>query len=200
MDELSSGEMADISIYKAILRALRFLPNVNISRLLDDHKILLYYIPREFCLLIRSALEQTPDKAEKVKETVLSLVKTTPFSDLTFVRAWVLDLFVRGPLLPSPEDFEEFDFSRSTYEKRYQLLLKGIWNDRQFFRAQRTKFADFSDWEHPCLLLGAMCLPEDEFKTWVDSISDDIPGAFPKVFAKWLKDKQSSFPDILRDP
>ncbi|MCP9222911.1 RNA-directed DNA polymerase [Erythrobacter sp. LQ02-29] len=199
MDEISSNGLADISIYKAILRALRFLPNIKISRLLSDHKILLYYIPREYCLLIRAALEQNANKSDEVKETLLQLVNETPFSDLTFVRAWVLDLFVRGPLVPAEGDFIGYDFTRSTYEKRYHLLLRGLLNERQFFRSQRTKFSGFSDWEHPCLLLGAMCLPEDEFKTWVDSVSDDIPGTFPKIFSKWLKDNHSRFPDILTE-
>lgn len=199
MDEISAADLADMSIYKAILRALRFLPNIDILRLLEDHKILLYYIPREFCLLLRAALEQAPEKADEVKAALLSLIKTTPFSDLTFVRAWVLDLFVRGPLHPLATDFAGYDFSRSTYEKRYHLLLRGIFGDRQFFRAHRTRFSDFSDWEHPCLLLGAMCLPEDEFKTWVDSVGDDIPGTFPKVFVKWLKDNHGKFPAILCD-
>lgn len=199
MDEISAGGLADMSIYKAILRALRFLPNIDASRLLNDHKILLYYVPREFCLLLRAALEQDASKAEEVKTTLLSLISTTPFSDLTFVRAWVLDLFARGPLTPQPADFQTYDFSRSTYEKRYQLLLRGIFNDRQYFRAQRTRFSDFSDWEAPCLLLGAMCLPEDEYKTWVDSVSDDIPGTFPKILSKWLKDNHGKFPEILQE-
>jgi retron-type reverse transcriptase len=199
MDELSSGGDADISIYKAILRALRFLPNVKVDRLLDNHRNLLYFIPREFCLLLRSALNDDPGELDSVKKVLLSLINTSPFSDLTFVRAWVLDLFTRGPLIPDPADFTNYDFSRSTYEKRYHLLLRGIWEDRHYFRAQRTKFSDFSDWEQPCLLLGAMCLPEDEYKTWVDSVSDDVPGAFPKIYVKWLKDSHGSFPAILKD-
>jgi hypothetical protein len=199
MKEISSNGLADISIYKAILRALRFMPNVNIRRLLDDHKILLYYIPREFCLLVRSALEKNGEDAAYVKATLLHLIKSSPFSDLTFARAWVLDLFARGPLVPDENDFDEYDFSRSVYEKRYHLLLRGLHGDRQFFRAQRTRFSDYSEWEQPCLLLGAMCLPQDEYTTWVDSVSDDIPGAFPKIFAKWLKDKHGAFPELLRE-
>lgn len=199
MKEISSKGLADISIYKAILRALRFLPNVDVSRLLDEQKILLYYIPREFCLLIRSALADNPDAADEVKTVLLGLVAATPFSDLTFVRAWVLDLFVRGPLTPAEADFETYDFSRSVYEKRYQLLLRGIFNDRPYFRAQRTRFSDFSDWEQPCLLLGSMCLPEDEYITWVDSVSDDISGSFPALFAKWLKDNHGNLPKLLTE-
>lgn len=199
MDEISAAGLTDISIYKAILRALRFLPNIDISRLLNDHKVLLYYIPREFCLLLRAALEQSSEKIDEVKATLLALIDTKPFSDLTFVRAWILDLFVRGPLIPEEADFAAYDFSRSTYEKRYHLLMRGVFNDRPFFRAQRTRFSDYSDWEAPCLLLGAMCLPEDEFKTWVDSVSDDVPGAFPRVFVKWLKDNHGNFPAILSE-
>ena len=38
------------------------------------------------------------------------------------------------------------------YEKRYHLLLRGLFNDRQFFRAQKANFSGFSDWEQPYVL------------------------------------------------
>lgn len=198
MKDLSGKGVTDISVYKAFLRALRFLPLVDVRRLIDEQRTLLYYIPREFCLLIRAALQEDDTHAEYVKTSLLKLVAVSPFADMTFVRAWVLDLFARGPLTPTKDDFAEYNFTRSTYEQRYELLLRGIFEDRQYFRAQRTKFSEFNDWEKPCLLMGAMCLPTDEYCTWVDSVVDEIPGAFPKIFAKWLKDKQQPVQTLLQ--
>jgi len=199
MKELSTKDGTDLSIYKAILRALRFLPDIDLKPLIDDHIGLLYYIPREFCLLIRAGLKKDPEQIPYTKEALLKALRSSPFSDLTFVRAWVIDLFDRGPINPNPADFADYDFNRSIYEKRYSLFLKGLFNDRAYFRAQRTGFSQFGEWEKPAVLIGAMCLPKDEYCTWIDSISDEIPGSFPKIFGKWLKEKHGTLSEIIQD-
>ncbi len=198
MADMSDIKNVDLSIFKAILRALRFMPDVNLARLLDEQSELLYYIPREFCLLIRSVVSQGSLSNDDLRTKLLSLLNMSPFSDLAFVRSWILDLFARGPVMASPADFAEYDFTRSINERRYELLLKGRFDDKAYFRSKRAKFSEFSDWEKPAVLLGAMCLPADEYKTWIDSISDEIPGPFSKIFANWLKANHGALDEVLK--
>jgi hypothetical protein len=187
LSDLNDKKGVDLSIFKAILRALRFMPNVNISRLLEEQSELLYYLPREYCLLIQTASKEWQGNIEAVKVKLLSLLNMPPFADLVYVRSWILELFARGTVPCSGADFHQYDFSRSTNEKRYEFLLRGRFDDKAFFRSKRARFSEFSDWEKPALLLGAMCLPADEYKTWVDAVVDEIPGPFSKIFAAWLK-------------
>lgn len=198
LKEISDGKSVDLSIYKAILRALRFMPQPNVKRLLDEQAELLYYIPREFCLLVRAGTSE--ENHDIIKAKMLDLLNRPPFSDMAYVRAWILDLFARGTLKSDKADFANYDFSRSVGEKRYDLLLKGIFDDKPFFRSRRAKFSEFSDWEKPAALLGAMCLPQDEYHTWVDSVSDEIPGPFAKIFAAWLKSAHGNLAELLAIP
>lgn len=198
MVEMGDTKNVDLSIYKAILRALRFMPDVNLNRLFDEQSELLYYIPREFCLLIRACAELGQMTGEELKARLIPLLSMSPFSDLVYVRSWILDLFARGPVAAVPSDFAGYDFSRSVNEKRYELLLKGRFDDKAFYRGRKARFSEFSDWEKPAALLGAMCLPADEYKTWVDSIADEIPGPFAKVFSTWLKESHGDLEQVLK--
>ena len=198
MKEISDVKNVDLSIYKAILRALRFMPDVDLARLFNEQSELLYFIPREFCLLIRSAAAGSSMTDSDLKDRLIGLLNMPPFADLVYVRSWILDLFARGPVSADATDFAKYDFSRSINEKRYELLLKGKFDDKAYFRSKRAKFSEFSDWEKPAVLLGAMCLPHDEYKTWVDSVSDEIPGPFSKIFANWLKVTHGNLEDILK--
>jgi hypothetical protein len=198
MIEMGDAKNVDLSIYKAILRALRFMPDVNLKRLFDEQSELLYYIPREFCLLVRAAAETGGMTEPELKGRLIGLLSMSPFADLVYVRSWILDLFARGPAVSTPADFVAYDFTRSVNEKRYHLLLRGRFDDKAFFRGHKARFSEFSDWEKPAALLGAMCLPGDEYKTWVDSITDEIPGPFAKIFAAWLKDSHGDLEKALR--
>jgi hypothetical protein len=79
-----------------------------------------------------------------------------------------------------------------------QLLLRGIFDDKPYFRGRKARFGEFSDWEKPALLLGAMCLPEDEYTKWIDAISDEIPGPFSKIFTSWLKASHGNLTEVLK--
>ena len=197
MKEMADIKGVDLSIYKAILRALRFLDDVNLTRLLDEQSELLYYIPREYCLLIRAVAQNGTADLDYLKTKLLDIIKMPPFADLVYVRSWVLDLFARGSVPCVSQDFANYDFSRSVNERRYELLLRGRFDDKPFFRGKRAKFSEFSDWEKPAALMGAMCLPEDEYKTWVDAVVDEIPGPFSKIFATWLKSSHGDLAAVL---
>jgi hypothetical protein len=47
-----------LSVFKALLRALRFLPGIDAIRLLEKHADLFCYVPPEFCLVLCSASKQ----------------------------------------------------------------------------------------------------------------------------------------------
>jgi hypothetical protein len=51
LDVIGDKKGHDLSLIKAILRALRFLPDIDAARLLEKHADLLYYVPREFCIV-----------------------------------------------------------------------------------------------------------------------------------------------------
>lgn len=67
LDEIGDKKGIDLSVFKAVLRTLRFLPAIDAERLLHRHAELLYYVPREFCLVLNAAAKQEGFPTEAVK-------------------------------------------------------------------------------------------------------------------------------------
>src|SRR5271165_5230016 len=113
----------DLSMFKAILRALRFLPDIDAVQLLEKHSNLLYYVPREFCLVLSTASKHETFDHETVKKRVIELLAMSPYSDLAYVRSWLLNLFVDGTLPLSLSDWQSYDFNRSVIERRSNFFF-----------------------------------------------------------------------------
>src|SRR3546814_4576253 len=93
LDQIGDKKGIDLSVFKAVLRTLRFLPGIDAVRLLERHAELLYYVPREYCLVLNAAAKQDNFPADTVKTRVIELLGMSPYADLAFVRSWLLNLF-----------------------------------------------------------------------------------------------------------
>lgn len=200
LDEIEDKKSVDLSVYKAILRALRFLPDLNATRLLADHADLLYYVPREFCLVLQASSKQIGFDEDAVKARVIELLSMHPYVDLAYVRSWLLNLFVEGALPVKLVDWQNYDFSRSVIERRANLFLHGLANDRAFFRALKTQLGSLSEWEKPAALLAGMCLPFDEYKNWLAVAPAQSLGPFAGTYIQWLKESHGRLKQILSEP
>jgi hypothetical protein len=199
LSEIGSKKDVDLSIFKAILRALRFLPNIDAALLIEQHAELLYYMPREFCLVLKAASKQDGFPVDVVKKRVMELLAMPPYSDLAFVRSWLLNLFVDGTLPLSYADFQGYDFNRSVIERRAYFFFRGLLNDRAYFRALKTQLGSLSEWSKPAALMAAMCLPNDEYRNWLAVAVNQIATPFASIYTTWLKENHGELRRILSD-
>lgn len=200
LDEIGDKKGIDLSVFKAILRALRFLQDIDALHLLEKHADLLYYVPREFCLVLNAASKQDGFPTEAVKGRVTELLAQPPFADLAYVRTWLLNLFVDGTLPVSLVDWQGYDFSRSVIERRSHLFFRGLAADRPFFRALKTQLGTLSEWEKPAALMSAMCLPLDEYKNWLAGAVDQLATPFATTYTTWLRDNHGRLHQLLSEP
>ncbi|WP_083909754.1 RNA-directed DNA polymerase [Methylocystis rosea] len=200
LDEIGDKRRIDLSVFKAILRALRFLPGIDAVRLLERHADLLYYVPREYCLALSAASKQDGFAVDQVKARVIELLAMPPYSDLAYVRSWLLYLFVDGTIPVSLADWRYYDFNRSVIERRSHFFLRGLANDRAFFRAQKTQLGSLSEWEKPAALMAAMCLPEDEYKSWLSVAASQLSSPFAATYTNWLRDRYGALVLLLSEP
>lgn len=200
LDEIGDRKGIDLSVFKAILRALRFLPGIDAVRLLEKHAGLLYYVPREFCLVLSAASKQEAFAGEIVKARVMELLATPPYSDLPYVRSWLLYLFVDGTLSVNLQDWQSYDFNRSVIERRSHFFFRGLASDRPFFRALKTQLGSLSEWDKPAALMAGMCLPLDEYKHWLADAVRQVTSPFAVTYTAWLKDKHGQLPQLLSEP
>lgn len=200
LDTIGDKRKIDLSVFKAVLRVLRFLPEINAAHLLDKHADLLYYVPREFCLVMNAASKQDGFPSELAKKRVLELLSMPPYADLPYVRTWLLTLFVDSTLPFSLSDWHGYDFGRSVMERRSQLFLRGLANDRPYFRAIKTQLGSLSEWEKPAALMAAMCLPFDEYKTWLEAAVATLSSPFAGTYTGWLRDNHGNLRRLLSEP
>lgn len=200
LDQLNSKGGFDLSVFKAILRAMRFLPEIDALRLVNNHAELLYYIPREFCLTLQSASKQEGFPQKEIKSRVLELLSMPPYCDLSYVRSWLINLFVDGTLPVHAPDWNKYDFNRSVIERRSNFFLRGLCNDRAFFRAMKTQLGALSEWDKPAALMAGMCLPFDEYKNWLDVASHQFTSPFVSTYTSWLKSNHGNLEKLLFEP
>lgn len=184
----------EISTFKALLRAIRTVGDVDAGKLLSLDPRYLYLIPRDYCLAFTKV---KTGKEEEIRAHFLRLLHEIPYSDLTICRYWILSLFVSGALPFSWDDFRDYDFTRSTAEKRCELFLRGRTGQVTYFRTRKTRFGELSDWERPAFLIGAMSLPKDEYEKWLSSVAHLIPGPVSRAFQGWLKANRHRLTEVL---
>lgn len=189
---------ADLSVYKAIFRAIKIIGGVDPDKIIKHLDMFIYSIPREVCLALSKMSRDDEEKILKVKHKMLELLNSSPFRDLNLCRYWILDLFIMGVLPFDWNDFREYDFSRSIVERRALHLLLGRLGQTQYFRKLKTGFNQLSDWEKPAFLIGAQALPHDEYKKWLISVKDSVPGPFEDIFIEWLLDNYGKMDSILK--
>jgi Reverse transcriptase (RNA-dependent DNA polymerase) len=199
LDEIDAKKGIDLSLFKAILRALRFLPGIDAVRLLEKHADLLYYVPREFCLVLSAASKQEGFAREIARARVMELLAMSPYSDLAYVRSWLLNLFVDGTLPVSLSDWQSYDFNRSVIERRSHFFFRGLASDRAFFRALKTQLGSLSEWDKPAALMAGMCLPLDEYKNWLAGAVQQLTTPFAGSYVGWLNDNHGKLPQLLSE-
>lgn len=109
-------------------------------------------------------------------------------------------LFVDGTLPVSLSDWQTYDFNRSVIERRSHFFFRGLANDRAYFRALKTQLGSLSEWDKPAALMGAMCLPCDEYKNWLAIVVKQLTTPFAATYAAWLKDRHGTLHQLLSEP
>ena len=189
--EIVHRDVVDYTAVRVILKAMRVVVYPDPIGFLQTFKELLYYTPRDFCILIGSMAQRFPGFAEKMATDLVSVVNSQPYKDMAISRIWVAHLFVAQALPISNQLLDKLNLTSSVIERRQNFLLRGLLKDRGFFREWKTKFDEASDWEKPALMFGASCLSKGEYSTWLDTIKDHVSDQFATIYRKWLVANQS---------
>jgi hypothetical protein len=110
----------------------------------DNFGELIYYTPRDYCILIGTLAKKRPDRAGEIADKIIGYVKSAPTSDMALSRIWVAHLFLAQALPITHQRLMEMNLSETVIERRQHLLLRGILNDRAFFRERKTRFDEAS--------------------------------------------------------
>jgi len=198
LSEIMKRDNVDYASVKVILKSLRVVDVENPVDLFKNFSELIYYVPRDFCILIGTLAQKYPNYANDMDQLAVDIVTQSPFSDMALSRLWVAHLFVAQALPITAELLERQNLTSSVIERRQALLLKGLLNERAYFREQKTKFDEKSDWEKSALLLAMSCLSKSEYDTWIGLVKGQYNDLLSEEYCKWLKNNRASLFDKLK--
>jgi hypothetical protein len=196
--EIMKRDTIDYASVKVILKALRAVEVDDPISILQTFSELIYYTPRDFCILLGTLAQRHPDRTGELGELLVDIVTQQPFSDMSLSRLWVAHLFVSQALPITGALLAKQDLTKNVIERRQALLLRGILNDRAYFREQKTKFHEVSDWEKSALLLAMSCLAKSEYETWLGLVKDQYGDVLRDEYIKWLRQNRTSLFEKLR--
>lgn len=187
LDDLKRRGGSDFSSRKAVLRVMRNVPDFDVHHLLKEHRDLAYHLPRDFCRAIRAASKIEGVDLQQLEAGIWELLQAAPISELSFSRLWLLNLYTNGAL-PVDRKLISHQFRQpSVLEERQLIFIRARLNDRAFFREHRGRLGQVGEWLKPALLIGASCLPTDEYRNWIDIAVKQIADPFASSFGNWLK-------------
>jgi hypothetical protein len=191
-----SNEIWDFGQIRAIFRALRLAPDVDaIEPLLENFDAFLPFV-KDLVLYLDALTDQPTVNIEVLKEKVLAQITDGAAASVPAIRVWMLELFVREDLQISPAELNALRLTESI-ENRQMYLIKGLNEDVNFFRRHKTRFDERNSYEKSAFILGATCLPKDEFETWIGAIKPNMGRPLERLFCDWVKGKSGMLWEIL---
>lgn len=198
LEEVQKRVPSDYTALRVIIKALRAVEINEPVMFVKSSIDLLYHLPRDFCILVGGLAQRYIEKAPELAEIMVAAVEQAPFSDMALSRIWVAHLFVTQALPIDRQLRARMSLSRTTIERRQDLILQGLLGDRAFFRSQKTKFDEANAWEKPALMLGASCLAKSEYETWLDTIKAHITDPTGDLYRKWLVENQAALFELIK--
>jgi hypothetical protein len=131
-----------------------------------------------------------------LRERVMAQITHGAASSVPTIRVWLLELFVRDILRVSAKELNELQ-TQETLDNRQIDLVRGLNGEVNYFRRQKTRFDERNLFEKSAFMLGATCLPKDEFETWVGAVRANMNRPLEKLFCDWIKTKHNRLTSVL---
>jgi hypothetical protein len=189
-------EIWDFGKIKAIFRALRLAPDPeSVAFLVEKFDLFLPFMKDLVLYLDELSSAHDVDLAA-LREKVLRQISEGAASSVPTIRVWLLELFVRDILEISAKELNELK-GQETLDNRQIDLIRGLNGEVNYFRRQKTRFDERNLFEKSTFMLGATCLPKDEFETWVGAVRPNMARPLEKLFCDWVKTKNGKLYEVL---
>jgi hypothetical protein len=67
-----------------------------------------------------------------------------------------------------------------------------------YFRREKTRFEERNLYEKATFLLGATCLPKDEFNAWIGAVRPNLNRPLDHLYCDWVKSKNGKLREVLK--
>ena len=195
LDSETLKETWDFGRIRAIFYALRFTADPAAVGFFSERLERFLPFVKEVVLLMHQLHKYDIDLSGFGKSVIEELRGRAACSVPT-VRLWLLEVYVRGCLKLSPKDVSAVA-QGDTFANRQGFLIRGINRDINFFRRNKTRFDQQNSFEKFSFLLGATCLPKDEFETWVSAVRIGLDRPLDRLFCDWVQSKCGKLANLI---
>ncbi len=184
---LQDGPEVDIPFLKLMLMRLSQFDRVQDIDIVLKNINKLYPLFKEVILYIERFRTNDVSLKKQFGEKALDLLESSFVCHLPYHRMWLFDIFTKNREWDNENRFVKLFNTYSDLPSQRQLILAlGRSSNHGWFRSKRRQFMDLSPWLKRAYLVGASCLPGDEYFHWSKSISRDLD-LLEKVILKWAQ-------------
>ena len=189
-------ELWDIGRIRAIFRALRLTlcadAATNIIENFDKYTLFV----KEIVLLFDELKKNGVLPQLNIEPLVLQQLTATSAHSVATIRAWLYEFQIRGIIKISNSAIAAMR-EITALDKRQIYLMHGVNNNVNFFRRHKTKFEEKSLLEKGAFIIGATCLPKDEFESWISAVKPNMHRPLDHIFCDWAKSKSGKLRQII---
>jgi len=139
-------------------------------------------------VLILDEASKTDQKKEvkKLKSLFVKYYNEPPARNIPILRAWLMEAFVRGIFPVDVADLKSLNNISTALDARQNYLLQGLLDRRTIFRNKKYELDTVGSTDRLSFLLGAMCLPKEELKPFLDTAKKSGDDPLLPAFCNWL--------------
>ncbi len=193
-DELDEDHW-DFGKVRLIFLGLRLTKNADALKLILERFDDLLPFVKEFVLLVDAVDRAGVKLSVDMQNKVLELLETGASSSVPTIQVWLLELFVRRCFVIDHKTLTKV--AAHTLIHRQSFIIRGLKNDVNFFRRNKTRFEELNVFEKGHFMLGATCLPPDEFTNWIGAIKPNLRRPLDARFCDWVKGKSGKLGEIV---
>jgi hypothetical protein len=192
LDKEINAETQDVGRIKVMFRALKIVKPVEAIIYIKKNFSRLVLFSKDLCLLMEALDAEYPGRFNTLGSKILAAVKAQPAASVLAVRAWLLELFVRGVVGLPKGGVAELESLRAISDKRQLLFIRGRLDEKNYFRQQKTQVDHFTEAERSALVWGASCLPKDEYENWLEIVKASFSKPLGLIYLRWASKSRKS--------
>jgi hypothetical protein len=198
LEEEVEKETWDFSKIKSIFLGLRVTEDDSAVKYLEKTLATFFPFMKEIVLFFDVMHSKGKLNSSRLSDAALHELGSGSAQSVPAIRVWLLELFVRGCLKIENRTLAALE-GADTASNCQIYLIHGLNKDVNYFRRNKTRFEQRNAFEKYYFILGATCLPDDEYRAWLSAIEPNMARPLDQLFCKWVRGKRGQLPEVLRE-
>ena len=179
------ADVWNVGKVRILLRAIKLTRNDDAFKFVLDNLELIIPFARELVALLAEYRGVGGNLDHDISRRIVDAILQRSIRKLHVVQAWLLEVFVRGICDLPRDQLNRLDGIKSTLCRRQIMLLRGRIDDKAYFRRYKTRIDEFNPWLQSTFIIGASCLPEDEYFTWLRATGPRLSWRLAESYCRW---------------